>query len=144
MADESFHALAERLIVQGYGQGKTHVLSDLASPGYVDHALPEGFPPSLEGTKGFIGVVREAMPDLSYTVEDSFLAADRLAVRVLGRGTMRGHLLGHAATGREATWPEIHVWAVDQGRLIEHWSIIDWLGMFKQLGLMPGVRSIEI
>jgi len=28
--------------------------------------------------------------------------------------------------------------------VIEHWAVIDWLGMFQEFGLMPGIRSVEI
>jgi predicted ester cyclase len=144
MADETYRAVAERLLVEAYGRGNSDVLSELVTPGFIDHALPDGFPPSLEGTRSFIRMLRGAMPDLRYTIEDSFLGGSRLAIRVTGQGTMRGPLLGHTPSGKQATWPEIHVCSLEQGRLTEHWSVIDWLGMFKQLGLMPGVRSIEI
>jgi predicted ester cyclase len=144
MANESDRAVAERLLIEAYGRGNTEVLSDMVAPGFIDHALPDGFPPSIEGTKSFILMLRGAMPDLRYTIEHLFLEGNHLAIRVTGHGTMRGSLLGHAATGKEATWPEIHICSLEQGRLTEHWSVIDWLGMFQQLGLTPGVRSIEI
>lgn len=144
MASESDRAIAERLIIEGYGRGNTDVLSDMVAPGFIDHALPDGFLPSIEGTLSFILMLHGAMPDLRYTIEHSFIGGNHLAIRVTGHGTMRAPLLGHAATGKEAAWPEIHICSLEQGRLAEHWSVIDWLGMFKQLGLTPGVRSIQI
>jgi predicted ester cyclase len=144
MANATDRAIAERLLIEGYGRGDAKVLSDMVAPGFIDHALPDGFPPSIEGTKSFVLMLRGAMPDLGFTIEHSFIAGDHLAIRVTGHGTMRGPLLGHTATGKQATWPEIHICSLEQGRLTELWSVIDWLGMFKQLGLTPGVRSIEI
>jgi predicted ester cyclase len=144
MANEPDRVVAERLLIEGYGHGNADVVSDLVAPGFIDHALPDGFPASIEGTKSFILMLHGAMPDLRYSIEHSFLGGNHVAIRVTGHGTMQGPLLGHAATGKEATWPEIHICSLEQGRLTEHWSVIDWLGMFKQLGLTAGVRSIEI
>jgi len=89
-------------------------------------------------------MLRGAKPDPRCTIEHSFTGGNHVAVRVTGSRTMRGLLLGHAETGKEATWPEFHICSLEQGRLTEHWSVMDWLGMFKQLGLTPSVRPIEI
>lgn len=144
MAIEAERAVAERLLVEGYGRGNSDVLRELVAPGFIDHGLPEGFPPSVEGTRDFILATHAAVPDLRYTIEESFLAGNRVAIRATGHGTMRGSLFGHPASGKEATWTEIHISAIERGRLTEHWAVIDWLGILQQFGLIPGIRSIEI
>src|SRR3972149_6570564 len=68
----------------------------------------------------------------------------RVALRVTGNGTMSGSLFGHPASGKEAEWTEIHISNLEKGRVTDHWAIIDWVEMFQQFGLMPGIRSIEI
>jgi predicted ester cyclase len=144
MADETERAVAERLLMEGYGRGNPDVLSRLAAPEFIDHGLPEGFPASAEGTSSFILALHGAVPDLRYTIDESFLAGNRVAIRATGHGTMKGSLFGHPASGKEATWTEIHISAMERGRLTEHWAVIDWMGMLQQFGLTPGIRSIEI
>jgi predicted ester cyclase len=144
MADEDYRAAAVRLLIEGYSRGNPQVLDELVAPTFTDHGLPDGFPPSAEGTRSFILAIREAMPDLQYTIEDTFLGGGRVAIRVTGQGTMSGPLFGHPASGKKATWTEIHVSAIERGKLVEHWAVIDWLGLFKQFGLIPGIRSVEI
>jgi len=39
------------------------------------------------------------------------------------------------ATGKTATWTEIHIGRLADGKVVEHWATIDQLGMLQQLGL---------
>jgi predicted ester cyclase len=39
------------------------------------------------------------------------------------------------ATGRSASSSEIHISRFDGGKVVEHWSVTDQLGMLQQLGL---------
>jgi predicted ester cyclase len=39
------------------------------------------------------------------------------------------------ASGKEATWSEIHIVRFDaDGKAVEHWGVVDQLGMLAQLG----------
>ncbi len=40
-------------------------------------------------------------------------------------------------TGKTATWTEIHIARVQDGKVVEHWGEVDQVGMMQQLGLMP-------
>ena len=48
MASEEGRATAERLVIEGHGRGIVQVLEKLAPPQFIDHVLPEDFPPSVE------------------------------------------------------------------------------------------------
>ena len=141
--EDSLIAL-ERLLTEGYGRGDAEVLDTLVASQFVDHGLPESFHPSAKGAKDYVQAMRRAMPDLHYAIEDSFLHGSRAAIRVTGHGTMSGSLFGHPASGKAATWTEIHIFGLEQGRVTEHWAVIDWLKMFQEFRLVPGLRSIEI
>jgi predicted ester cyclase len=41
------------------------------------------------------------------------------------------------ATGKRATWTEIHIARVTGGKLVEHRVNQDQLGMMQQLGVIP-------
>jgi predicted ester cyclase len=87
--------------------------------------------------KAFATAVRAAFPDFHYTVEDEIAEGDKYVVRLTARGTMQGAFLGMPATGKQATWTEVHVARVVGGKLAEHWACIDQLGMLQQLGVIP-------
>ena len=52
-------------------------------------------------------------------------------------GTHTGELLGIPPTGREVEILVIDVVRVADGRIVEHWGIVDRLGLLQQLGAIP-------
>jgi predicted ester cyclase len=48
---------------------------------------------------------------------------------------MKGDFMGMPASGKSATWAEIHIIRYDDGgKATEHWAVVDQLGMLAQLG----------
>jgi predicted ester cyclase len=130
----AMHRIPEEL----YNQGRLDVADEVVAPDYVEHfPLPPGFPTGSAGLKAFVTALREGFPDFHYTVEDEIVEGDRYVARVTARGTMRGAFMGMPATGKQATWTEIHIARVAGGKLVEHWACIDQLGMLQQLGVIP-------
>lgn len=54
----------------------------------------------------------------------------------IGLPSVLGAASGMPATGRSATWEEIHITRLVDGRFVEHWSLSDQLAMLRQLGLV--------
>jgi predicted ester cyclase len=104
---------------------------------YVDYVIPPGVPPTREGFKQFISMFLAAFPDFHYTIEDEIAEGDKVVNRLTARGTQQGELQGIPATGKQATWSEIHIGRMAGGLLVEHWGSIDQLGMLQQLGVIP-------
>ena len=87
----------------------------------------------------FIGGFRAAFPDLTYTIEDEIVDGDKVVNRTMGSGTMKGDFMGMKASGKKATWQEIHIARLDgSGKMVEHWGTVDMAGMLQQLGFGPG------
>ena len=103
----------------------------------VDHLVPPGFPNNIEGFRAFFAAFRAAFPDYEYTVEDTLGQGDLIAQRVTGHGTMKGPFLGMPPTGKQATWSELHLVKIKDGKVVEHWGNVDQLNMLMQLGLVP-------
>jgi steroid delta-isomerase-like uncharacterized protein len=127
-------ANAARFLEEVINQGKLSVADELSGPNFVDHQAPPGVPPTIEGAKGFIAMFRAAFPDLHYTVEDTIAEGDRVVSRATAHGTMRGDFMGMPASGKSATWSEIHVTRYENGKAVEHWAVVDQLSMLAQLG----------
>ena len=141
MSIEDDKAVAAAVVERVMNQGDLAAVDEYYAPGYVEHDdLPPAIPPGLEGIRQLFGVLRAAFPDLHYAVDDVVADGDKVVQRVTGSGTMRGPLLGLPATGRSASWSEIHISRFDGGRVVEHWSVTDQLGMLQQLGLSAGLR----
>ena len=129
----AFRAIAEKVI-----NTKTLEAADqYFGAEFVDHAAPPGSPAGIAGFKAFFGALTTAFPDLRYTVEDLIAEGEQVVGRMSVRGTMKGDFQGMKATGKTATWTEIHIGRFANGRVVEHWATIDQLGMLQQLGLAP-------
>lgn len=129
---------AARRIVEGISRGDTSIIDELFTENYEDNNAPPGIPPGREGTRQFLAALRSAFPDFKYTLEDEVAEGDMVVHRLTGRGTMQGEFLGMPATGKQATWQEIHIGRFEDGKIAEHWATVDQMGMMQQLGLLPG------
>ena len=134
----------ERIPLEVFNQGNFGLIDELIAPDFVEHSAQPGVPPTREGFKQFAMAYRSAFPDLRYTVEDSIEAGDKIVHRLTASGTMKGDLLGIPASGTRATWTEIHIGRVVDGRLVEHWGVVDQLGMLVQLGVMPAPGQVPV
>jgi predicted ester cyclase len=142
MSAQSVVANISRIPNELYNEGNLAILEELFAPGYVEHwPLPPGFPTGVEAVRLFVTLVRTAFPDFRYTIEDVFVGGDKLTMRVTASGTQRGDFMGIPATGRSATWQEIHIARCEGDRLAEHWVVVDQLGLLQQLGVVPAVGA---
>ena len=128
---------AERIPLEVLNEGKFGLLDELLAPNFIDHSPQPGMPPTREGLKQSVIALKGAFPDLRYTLDDAIVCGDQVVHRLSATGTMKGDLMGMPATGQRATWTEIHIGRGVNGRLTEHWGLVDQLGMLVQLGIVP-------
>ena len=124
-------------IVEIWNLGKVELIDQLYAPNYVDRTPQAAFAPTLDGLKKAVTALKVGFPDLRYTLDESIYAGDKLVHRVTARGTMTGEFNGMPATGKSATWTEIHIGRLVDGRIVEHWGVVDQLSMLVQLGVIP-------
>ncbi len=91
----------------------------------------------LEAFKQLEAMLLTALPDLHYTVEDLIAEGDKVAVRLTARGTQHGAFLGVPPTGKHTTVTESALSRIVGGKIAEHWSETDMLGLLQQLGAVP-------
>jgi predicted ester cyclase len=48
-----------------------------------------------------------------------------------------GDFLGIPATGKSYTIPGIDIYRVQDGKMAEHWHVVDLLSMLQQVGAIP-------
>ncbi|HWQ23822.1 MAG TPA: ester cyclase [Gaiellaceae bacterium] len=126
-----------RLCLEVFGEGRLDVLEEVVSGGYRNHNAVPGSPPGREGLAAVVQMVRTAMPDFRYRIDEELAVGDRVAVRLLASGTHTGPLLGIPSTGKSAAWGEAHFFRCEDGVAVEHWGVRDDLGMLQQLGVLP-------
>lgn len=130
-------ALAARIPLEVFNQGKVDVLDEVLTPDYIEHSGVPGFPDTPDGLKQFVLVLRSAFPDITYRIELEIADGDLVVHYLQTTLTMQGDFLGIKATGKSATYNETHIARIRDGKLVEHWGVIDQLSMLQQLGIIP-------
>jgi predicted ester cyclase len=128
---------ASRIPLEVINDGKFELLDEILAPNFVDHTPRQGMAPTRDGLKQTITELKSAFPDVRYSVVDAFVCGDQVVHRLTATGTMKGDFMGITATGKPATWTEIHIGRSVDGRLTEHWGLVDQLSMLVQLGVVP-------
>jgi len=91
----------------------------------------------LEAFKQIEAMLLTALPDVHYTVEDLLAEGDKVAVRLTVTGTQHGAFMGIPPTGKHTTVTESAISRIVGGKIAEHWSETDMLGLMQQLGVNP-------
>ena len=110
-----------------------HLLAD----DFLDHAPWPGHPATREGFQAGTTEMRAAFPDLAITPVRIIEEDDKVAAVVRISGTHHGEFIGNPATGRTFEVDAIDILRVKDGKLCEHWGVIDTEQMLAQLRLSP-------
>jgi predicted ester cyclase len=87
-------------------------------------------------------MLREAFPDLHFTVEDQIAAGDRVVTRWAGTGTHEGEFQGIPPTGRKVRISGIDIDRFASGKVVECWPEVNELGLLQQLGVLPAPELV--
>ena len=136
MSTEENKALVRRFVDEVQSQGNTDLIGEICSPEFVNHTTPPGLPPDREGIKQLTALFRAAFPDSYFTVEEMLAEGDKVATRKTFHGTHQGEFMGIPPTGRQVSTGLIDIVRIFDGRVVEHWSIGDDLGVMQQLGVI--------
>jgi len=90
-----------------------------------------------EGVSKLHDALLPAFPDMQLPLQDFVAEGEKVLVRLRVQGTHTGAFGDLAATGRKIDIGVLDLFQFRDGVLIEHWALLDNLGMLKQLGVMP-------
>jgi predicted ester cyclase len=95
-----------------------------------------------ENLKAAIRDVHQAVPDMSYTIEDCAGQDDTIWVRVRVRGTATGPFLGPPSN------KPVDITVFDQvrvagGLIAEHWGVPDRFALLAQTGLLDRLAPAD-
>jgi predicted ester cyclase len=144
MSTDQNKAISRRIALEVFGQGRLELVDELFAPTITQHGeLPPGIPAGREGLKAIASALRKGFPDITYRINLEVAEGDFVATHVTARGTNTGEMFGMPATGKYAEWPEAHFVTLVNGRITEHWGVVDMLTAFRQLGLVPAPEPVQ-
>lgn len=79
----------------------------------------------------------KAFPDLHLDVKSIIAEGDLVTLRITVTASHKGEFLGKQPTGRKVTWHLVEELRFSGGKVIEHYDVINYLPMLKELGLVP-------
>lgn len=126
-----------RIPLEVFNEGHLDVVDQVVAEDYVEHVPLPGGLTGRAGLKAFVTGLRAAFPDFKYSLIHEIAEGELLVQHLSASGTMKGDFAGMPATGKHATWSEVHIARVANGMLAEHWAVYDQLGMLQQLGVIP-------
>jgi predicted ester cyclase len=131
---EANKALVRRAI--GYSHGDPADATEIFASEFVAHMPGQ---PAMDRTtfEKFVGGFDVGFPGYRYEIQDQIAQSDLVANRVIWRGTHTGEFAGIPATGRPIELEGINMFKVKDGRVVEQWAELDFLGLLQQIGAIP-------
>lgn len=129
-------AVVSRYYADVLNGGELELLDEIAVDDYVEHDPLPGQGNGRADFKRRVETLRTAFAPISFRVEDIVAERDRVVVRWSSSGKHTGEFMGIPPTDREYTINGIDIHVCQDGRLAEHWHVVDQLSQLQQLGLM--------
>ena len=111
---------------------------EIFHPNFVNHYVPEGRPrpatPRPAGSfQAFYGMLLQAFPDATMEINEQIAERDLVTTRKTLRGTHRGEIWGLPPSGNRVEWEFIDIFRVRDGKLVEHWTHMDFEALRVQM-----------
>jgi len=101
------------------------------------HHFRAPLPPGFEGLRQIGIMMNTAFPDVVVTEEDLIAGGDKIVERSSAVATHKGVFMGTPPTNKRIHWTEIHIYRLQDGKLVEHWVEMAMLELMQQVGAIP-------
>lgn len=135
MSAEQNKAVIRRWFAEMISTNDLGIANELVDPNYVNHFIPGLTGPEAE--RHIMTMFFSAFPDLVGTIEDLLAEGDRVAVRLIWRGTNSGSFNGMPPTNKHVAFGTTNIFRVNNGKIAENWPQVDMMGLMQQLGVIP-------
>jgi C-1 hydroxylase len=134
MSAESNKSLVQQFLAS-WNCGDVQAMARHWAPDMVHHTRTGAYGPSE--VFSLIGGFMQSFPDLQFQIEDMVAEGDFVATRMTARATHRQDFMGVPASGKQISCSVMGLIRVADGKIAEHWNIMDELYLLQQIGLVP-------
>jgi steroid delta-isomerase-like uncharacterized protein len=113
------------------------VAEELLADDFVDHSPFGPFAPDRDGVLALFSMIFDAFPDFRAEIHQQFVDGEYVTTRKTFRGTHRGEFMGIPSTGNQVEFDVIDILRITDGKMHEHWNVVDALTLMQQLGAVP-------
>jgi steroid delta-isomerase-like uncharacterized protein len=129
-------AIQRRFVEEYQSKGEVATAEELLAPDFVDHTPFGPFAPDRDGVLALFAMLREAFPDLRAEIHDMVAEGDKVVTRKTFHGTHRGPFMGIDPTGKAVAFDVIDIVRITDGRMRDHWNVVDAMSFMQQLGVV--------
>jgi steroid delta-isomerase-like uncharacterized protein len=139
--------LINRFVEELWNERRLDVADAIFAKDCVTHQLRSGVPADAvprgpHAIKEHVTSWIASFPDLHFSIEQMLSEGDRVVMQLLMEGTHQGPWLGIPASGNKMQIRMFTVHRVVQGKIVEDWVLVESLGVFQQLGIVPDTADL--
>ena len=114
---------------------------DAASRYMADDLIEHNANIAQAGRRQFLASVLAGFSDYHGEIQEILAEGDRIVVRTVWTGTQDGPFLGLPPSGRKLRFMTADFFRIENGKLAEHWDVVDSLPRAVALGLVPPPKA---
>jgi steroid delta-isomerase-like uncharacterized protein len=130
-------ATQRRFVDEYQTKGDVSVAEELLADDFVDRTPFGPIPGTKQGVIQLFGMLRAAFPDLRAEIHDVLVDGDKVVTRKTFHGTHQGEFMGIPPTDTSVAWDVIDIVRHKDGRMVEHWNVVDAFALMQQVGAIP-------
>lgn len=137
MVTEQNKAVVYRMNLEFIQGRKLEVANQILAENFVNRTPTPGLSADKKGVLDFFQIMWQAFPDMTVEIFDQVAEGDTVTTRKAFHGTHQGNFMGIAATNKQVQINVMDVIRLENQRFIEHWGLVDQMGLMQQLGVIP-------
>lgn len=139
--------LISKFVEELWNKRQFEVADEIFAKDCVSHQLRSGVPADAvprgpEAIKEHVAGWIASFPDLRFNIEQMLSEGDRVVMQLMMEGTHQRTWLGIPASGKKVEIRMFTVHRVLQGKIVEDWVLVELLGLFQQLGVIPDTAEL--
>jgi predicted ester cyclase len=115
MSPEENKTIVRRFITEVLSKGNMSLLDQLCAPNYVNRSTGQG----VDSLKQLGSLVRTAIPDWNFTIENLVAEGDQVVARFTMTGTYTGSVMGSKPTGKAWSVRGMTYYRLANGKIVE-------------------------
>jgi steroid delta-isomerase-like uncharacterized protein len=136
-----------RFVQELWNERRLDVADSIFSKDCVTHQLRSGVPADAvqrgpEAIKEHVAGWIASFPDLQFSIEQMVSEGDPVMTQMQMEGTHQGAWLGIPASGKKMQIRMFTVHRIEQSKIVEDWVLVESLGLFQQLGVVPDTPDL--
>lgn len=129
---EANKGIALRFIEGVFINQDAKAVDELAADDFTAHTFGD-LPPGREPLKEAMRRAGEGVSEPKFEIKDVIAEKDRVVVRLTTRARHTGKFMGVEPSGNEYSIDEIHIFRIEDDKVLEHWHEFDKQRLMQQL-----------